>query len=164
MGTQIGGTGSPGRRQSALADINVTPLVDVMLVLLIIFMVTAPMLNAAVDLQLPQGGVTKVADAKGKLILSINSKRQLRLGDTPVKWTELFDKLSTNAKIQAEGELFLEADKDLPYGIVMVAMSIAKDAGAVKLQMVADPDAAKADLDEMDSEVADGAKKPKNKK
>ena len=160
MGMSSGG----GRKGQLASEINVTPLVDVMLVLLIIFMVTAPMLNAAVDLQLPQGGITKVEDAKGKLILSINSKRQLKLGDTPVKWTELFDKLSTNAKMQAEGELFLEADKDLPYGVVMIAMSIAKEAGAVKLQMVADPDAAKADLDEMDSEVADGAKKPKNKK
>lgn len=156
--------GRLGREHRAVSEINVTPFVDVMLVLLIIFMVATPMLNASVDLQLPQGGITTTEEAKGKLILSINNKRQLRLGDTPVKWTELFDKLSTNAKIQAEHELFLEADKDLPYGIVMVAMSIAKDAGAVKLQMVADPNAVTADLDEIDKEVASSAEKATNNK
>jgi len=146
---------SGGGNQGDLAsEINVTPLVDVMLVLLIIFMVTAPMLNAAVDLDLPAGGITKVEDTEGKLILSINKHRQLSLGDTPVRWTELFDKLAHNAKIQRERELYLEADKDLPYGVIMVAMSIAKQAGAVKLQMVADPNAAKAPLDEWDQPPA----------
>ena len=157
------GMSGGGRKGQLASEINVTPLVDVMLVLLIIFMVTAPMLNAAVDLQLPQGGVVKVQDAKGKLILRINSKRQLELGSTRIKWAELFDKLSTNAKIQAEGELWLEADKDLPYGIVMIAMSIAKEAGAVKLQMIADPNSQQADLDELDKETAAAAKTPENK-
>lgn len=159
MGMSAGG----GRKGQLASEINVTPMVDVMLVLLIIFMVATPMLNASVDLQLPAGGITTTEDAKGKLILSINSQRQLMLGDTPVKWAELFDKLSTNAKIQAEGELYLEADKDLPYGIVMVAMSIAKDAGAVKLQMVADPNAVTADLDEIDKDVASQAEKSPEK-
>jgi biopolymer transport protein TolR len=139
-----------GRHGGLSSEINVTPLVDVMLVLLIIFMVTAPMLNAAVDLTLPQGGVTKVEDSEGKLILRINSDRKLELGTTPIKWTELFDKLSTNAKLQKEHELYLEAHKYLPYGVIMVAMSIAKEAGAVKLQMVADPATGKAPLEEWD--------------
>ena len=146
---------SGGGRQGELAsEINVTPLVDVMLVLLIIFMVTAPMLNAAVDLELPAGGIARVEEKKGKLILEINRFRQLKLGDMPLKWTELHDKLASNAKLQKEGELYFEAHKDLPYGVVMVAMSIAKDAGAVKLQMVADPTSKKAPLDEWDAEAA----------
>jgi len=147
------GMTSGGGHGQLSSEINVTPLVDVMLVLLIIFMVTAPMLNAAVDLSLPQGGVTKVEDKEGKLVLSIDKNRKLKLGDTEVKWTQLFDLLSTNAKIQRERELYVEADKDLPYGVVMVAMSIAKEAGAVKLQMVADPNSAKAPIEEWDKEV-----------
>ena len=146
---------SGGGRQGDLAsEINVTPLVDVMLVLLIIFMVTAPMLNAAVDLDLPQGGISKVEDKQGKLILSIDKNRKLKLGDTPVKWTQLFDLLANNEKIQRERELYLEADKDLPYGVIMVAMSIAKEAGAVKLQMVADPNAGEAPIAEWDEQPA----------
>ncbi|RMH39007.1 MAG: biopolymer transporter ExbD [Deltaproteobacteria bacterium] len=149
------GMSGGGKYGDLNSEINVTPLVDVMLVLLIIFMVTAPMLNAAVDLNLPQGGVTKVADTDGKLVLSIDKHRVLRLGDTPVRWTELYDKLANNAKLQREGELYVEADKDLPYGVVMVAMSIAREAGAAKLQMVADPNAAKAPLDEWDAQRAE---------
>jgi biopolymer transport protein TolR len=147
--------GMSGGRQGELAsEINVTPLVDVMLVLLIIFMVTAPMLNAAVDLDLPAGGVARVEEKEGKLILEINRNRQIKLGTTPIKWTELHEKLSSNAKLQQEGELYFEADKDLPYGVVMVAMSIAKDAGAVKLQMVADPNSKQAPLEEWDAKAA----------
>src|SRR5262245_46002602 len=90
------------------SEINVTPLVDVMLVLLIIFMVTAPMLQTGVDLELPQAEAAAVPDEEGKLILSIDKKGDAFLGTMPVKWEELQVKLSTNAKVQAERELYLE--------------------------------------------------------
>ncbi len=149
MGMSTGG-GGPGSLNS---DINVTPLVDVMLVLLIIFMVTAPMLNASVDLDLPQGQAAQIEDKEGKLILSIDKNRRISLGTTPVKWTELFEKLSTNQRVQQERELYVEADKTLPYGVVIQAMAIAKQAGAVKLHMVTDPNAANTDIDQWDKEI-----------
>jgi biopolymer transport protein TolR len=133
MGMQTGGKGDLN------SEINVTPLVDVMLVLLIIFMVTAPMLNTGVDLQLPQADTSAIPDSEGKLILSIDKKGALFLGETPVKWEELEVKLQTNAKVIADRELYIEADTNLPYGTVLQAMAVAKKAGVTKLLMMSDP-------------------------
>jgi biopolymer transport protein TolR len=130
---------TPVGRGKLNSEINVTPLVDVMLVLLIIFMVTAPMLNSGVDLELPQAEAEAVPDDEGKLILSVDKKGQPFLGDVPVPWPELEVKLSTNAKVKADGELYIEADKNLPYGTVLQVMAIAKKAGVRKLLMIADP-------------------------
>src|SRR5262249_56916128 len=86
------------------------PLVAVMLVLLIISMVTARMLQTGVDLDLPQAEAQPVPDEEGKLILAVDRKGQVFLGDTPVKWEELEVKLSTNAKVKADHELYVDAD------------------------------------------------------
>ena len=120
------------------SEINVTPLVDVMLVLLVIFMITAPMLNTGVNIDLPETNAVTEEDPEGKLVLSIGKGRQLYLGATPVLWTELADKLSTNQRVQTEKELYIEADKDLPYSVVVTAMAVAQGAGVVKLQMRTD--------------------------
>ncbi len=130
---------SSGKSGDLNSDINVTPLVDVMLVLLIIFMVTAPMMHTGVDLDLPQGDVTGLPDKDAPLILSIDKKGAVFLGDTPVTWEELPVKLETSAKIKAEHELYVEADENLPYGTVIRAMAIARKAGVAKLQMVTNP-------------------------
>jgi biopolymer transport protein TolR len=130
----------PGGKGELNSDINVTPLVDVMLVLLIIFMVTAPMLTSGVDLDLPQAEATIIPDdPQGKLILSLDRKGGVFLGDVPVKWEELEVKLSTNAKVKADRELYIEADTNLPYGRVIQVMAIAKKAGVQKLLMMTDP-------------------------
>jgi biopolymer transport protein TolR len=121
------------------SEINVTPLVDVMLVLLIIFMVTAPMLQTGVDLDLPQADAQPVPDDEGKLILSIDRTGKVFLGDTPVAWDDLEAKLSTNAKVKADHELYVDADKNLPYGQVLQVMATAKKAGVNKLLMMTDP-------------------------
>src|SRR5215467_4873153 len=126
------------------SEINVTPLVDVMLVLLIIFMVTAPMLQTGVDLDLPQAEAQPVPDEEGKLILSLDKKGLVFLGDTPVKWEELEVKLATNAKVKQDHELYVDADKNLPYGLVLQVMAIAKKAGVTKLLMMTDPQTAEA--------------------
>ena len=129
----------PGGRGELNSEINVTPLVDVMLVLLIIFMVTAPMLNTGVDLELPQAEAQAIPDDEGKLKLSVDKKGAVFLGDTPVKWEELEVKLASNAKVKADGELYIEADTNLPYGTVLQVMAIAKKAGVTKLLMISDP-------------------------
>ena len=137
IGGRLGGGSEEGL--PVRAEINVTSLVDVAFTLLVIFMITAPMLNAAVDLDLPEAEATTMDDPEGKLILSIDRNRKLFLGDTPVKWAELKEKLSTNQRVKVERELYIEGDKDLPYGVVVKAMALAKDAGVVKLMMVTDP-------------------------
>jgi biopolymer transport protein TolR len=129
----------PGGRGELNSEINVTPLVDVMLVLLIIFMVTAPMLNTGVDLELPQAEAQAIPDDEGKLKLSVDKKGAVFLGETPIKWEELEEKLATNANVKADGELYIEADKNLPYGTVLQVMAIAKKAGVTKLLMISDP-------------------------
>lgn len=130
------------------AEINVTPLVDVMLVLLIIFMVTAPMLQTGVELELPQAAAQPLPAEGDDLRLSLDKHGQVFLGGKPLKWSELEEKLSTNAKIKAKGELYIEADKNLAYGLILRAMAIARQAGVHKLMMVADPlDASGDDLD-----------------
>ena len=121
------------------AEINVTPLVDVMLVLLIIFMITAPMMNTGVDLDLPQVTAQNVEDPEGKLVLSIAKNDRVYLGGTQVTWTELEAKLKSNERVKKESALYIEADTNLPYGVVVTAMAIAKNAGVAKVMMLTDP-------------------------
>lgn len=121
------------------AEINVTPLVDVMLVLLIIFMITAPMMNTGVDVDLPAVKAQALDDPQGKLVLSIDRTNKLLLGKTPIAWAELTDKLSTNERLKREGALYIEADKTLPYGVVVTAMAVAREAGVAKVMMLTDP-------------------------
>lgn len=121
------------------AEINVTPLVDVMLVLLIIFMITAPMMNTGVDLDLPQVTAQQIEDPQGKLVLSIDKARRLRLGTSVVAWKDLPVKLSSNQRVQQEKQLYIEADASLPYSIVVTAMAVAKDAGVPKVLLLTDP-------------------------
>jgi biopolymer transport protein TolR len=134
MGMKAGGGGDEMN-----SEINVTPLVDVMLVLLIIFMVTAPMLNTGVELDLPKVTAQKLEDTDGPLVLSINEQRKLRLGGSPVRWTELKLKLEKNDRVQTEDVVYIEASATLPYAVVVTAMAVAKDAGVAKVLLLTDP-------------------------
>ena len=120
------------------SEINVTPLVDVMLVLLIIFMITAPMLNTGVELTLPQVTAQQLEDPKGKLVLSITKDRRLLLGTTEITWKDLPAKLK-NEVIQQDGAIHIQADGSLPYAVVVTVMAIAKDAGIPKVLLLTDP-------------------------
>jgi biopolymer transport protein TolR len=137
------------------SEINVTPLVDVMLVLLVIFMITAPMINSGVELDLPEASAT-LLDDDGALVLKIDKSGKLVLGETPVAWTELEDKLATNRRVQVERQLYVEADKSLPYGHVVRAMAIAKQAGAIKVMMVTDPNDLQTPLEQLDRAAQEG--------
>jgi biopolymer transport protein TolR len=121
------------------SEINVTPMVDVMLVLLIIFMITAPMMNTGVDIELPQITAKNIEDPEGKLVLSIGVDKKIHLGGTLVTWQDLEAKLKNNERVKKESELYIEADTKLPYGIIVTAMAIAKNAGVAKVMMLTDP-------------------------
>lgn len=133
MGMQVGGS------DDLNSEINVTPFVDVMLVLLVIFMITAPMMNSGVDISLPQTDAEKLEDPEGKLILSISKDQQLFLGKSQIPWVQLEEKLKSNDRVQTEKELYVEADQTLPYGVVVTAMAIAKQSGVSKVMMLTDP-------------------------
>jgi biopolymer transport protein TolR len=132
----------PRRRQhekSSMAEINVTPLVDVMLVLLIIFMVTAPMLSMGIDVNLPRVKSKSVDLAEEKLILSINENKEIFLNKTRIQFQDLNAKLTAIFEKRVDREVFMRADKNIPYGFVVEVMSEIRRAGVDRLGMITEP-------------------------
>ena len=126
-------------RKTYMSDINVVPLVDVMLVLLIIFMVTAPMMMVGVDVNLPQTKAQSIKTVDDPLILTVNRQGEIYLEEHAVKLEELGAKIETIFKYRRNKEVILRADKDIPYGFVINVMAEAKRAGVTKLGMVTEP-------------------------
>ena len=122
-----------------MSDINVTPLVDVMLVLLIIFMVTAPMMMQGVDVSLPEATAEPLESEKEHLIITIDTKNQVFINDFQVTIDFLEEKLKKILEGRSEREVFLKADKDISYGTVVQVMAEIKGAGVEKLGMVTEP-------------------------
>jgi biopolymer transport protein TolR len=122
-----------------MAEINVIPLVDVVLVLLIIFMVTAPLLYRGIDLKLPKSEVNSIKAEEGKTI-SVSKARQIYLDSKAVSLRELERSLSTMKEKNPEMNLFLRADRDVPYGLVVQVMDIIKKSGIDRLGMVTEPE------------------------
>jgi biopolymer transport protein TolR len=131
--------GGGGGLGGAMTEINVTPLVDVMLVLLIIFMITAPMLQTGIDVNLPQAKAQTIPDDEGKLILTVTKDKRVFLGKLQIAWKDVEKTLKGNAKLNADKELYLHADRGLLYGDVIQVMAAVKQAGVDKLGMVTDP-------------------------
>jgi len=129
------------RRQDAppLSEINVTPLVDVMLVLLVIFMLTAPLLTSAVRLDLPSAEAPPAAHAPAALTLALNARGELFLNDRPVSPEQLRQRLEAVARAQPDTELQLRADQALAYGQVVEVMALAQKAGLSRIGFVAQP-------------------------
>ena len=138
-----GGTGGGRfrrRRYAPIADINVTPLVDVMLVLLVIFMVTAPMMTAGVPLDLPQSRAGPLnVDAK-PITLSIKVTGQVFLGESELKDDEIVPRLTASAKQGPEERVFVRGDKRVDYGRVAQVMSIVTGGGFKRVALVTEPD------------------------
>jgi biopolymer transport protein TolR len=134
---------SGGAGRSTLTDINITPLVDVMLVLLIIFMVTAPLIQQGVAVNLPETRAKAIDAPEQKLVLSIKADRSLWLGAgeeaARVPPERLEELLRSNARVQKEKELFLMADKTLPYGVVVDVMAAVQRAGITNVGMITNP-------------------------
>ncbi len=136
-------TASGGTGRQSLTEINVTPLVDVMLVLLIIFMVTAPLIQQGVEVKLPEAHAKAIDSEEQKLVLSIRADRSLFLGtgdDAPrIPFDRLEEKLRANARAMKDRELYLMADRSLPYGFVVEVMATVQRAGVVNLGMITNP-------------------------
>ena len=123
----------------SMSEINVTPLVDVMLVLLIIFMVTAPLLEQGVEVDLPKTRSAPMDAKEQKLVLTLTAEGKAYIGKTEVPRDNLETVLRNNAKLKRDGELYLHADQKLPYGEVVKVMAVVKEAGVSALGMVTDP-------------------------
>ncbi len=123
----------------SMAEINVTPLVDVMLVLLIIFMVTAPMLSMGIDVNLPRVKSKSIDIAEEKLVLTINENKEIFLNKTRLPLADLNVKLSAIFAERVDREIFLRADKNVSYGFVVEVMSEIRRAGVDKLGMITEP-------------------------
>ena len=122
-----------------MSDINVTPFVDVMLVLLVIFMVTAPMMMQGVDVALPETTSEPLIAKKENLIITINKENQIYINDYQVALDFLQEKLIKIFEGREDREVYLRADKDIPYGVVVRVMSEIKGAGVDQLGMVTEP-------------------------
>jgi biopolymer transport protein TolR len=119
-----------------MAEINVTPLVDVMLVLLIIFMVTAPMLQMGIDVNLPRVKSKSMDITEEKLILTIRADREVFINRTRITPSDLRVKLSAILANRIDREVYLKADRSVPYGFVVSVMSEIRKAGVDQLGMV----------------------------
>jgi len=122
-----------------VSDINVTPLVDVVLVLLIIFMVTAPMLQMGIDVNLPAVKARSIDVTEDKLVLTVNSKREIYINNYKTTLADLGTKLQNIFKTKIEKEVFMRADKEVPYGFVVQVMSEVRKAGVDRLGMITEP-------------------------
>ena len=128
-----------GRSNESLSQINVTPLVDVMLVLLVIFMVTAPILHQGVSVDLPVVGAGALTGAEEPLVVSVTEGGDVFLNDTKMSAPELRDKLSAIVRERPDRQVFMRADSDVRYGIVVTVMGALREAGVRRLGMVTKP-------------------------
>ena len=136
----MGATRSRGGLYQPLSEINVTPFVDVMLVLLIIFMVTAPMMQQGIDVDLPETSTQPLRVTDEPLILTVKKDGGTFVGRKEIQPEDLKEKLAAIFEGRDSKELFLRADKAAPYGAVVKALAAAREAGAKKLGMVTEPE------------------------
>jgi biopolymer transport protein TolR len=128
-----------GRDRRLMADINIVPLVDVMLVLLIIFMVTAPMLTQGVDVNLPQANAKAMRSDEERLVLTVDMNSRIFVGKQPVEFNRLNDTLRAIVARRADRQVYFRADRAVPYGFVVKVIAEVRNAGVEKLGMVTEP-------------------------
>ena len=125
--------------RGTMSQINVTPLVDVMLVLLVIFMVTAPMMQQGVQVNLPKAETKALPAPQESVIVSIERSGRIFINSNEIPATDLKSRLSEMFASRSKKEVFLKADKDVPYGEVVKTMAEIKGAGIERLGMVTEP-------------------------
>ena len=130
--------GNRGRRRG-FADINVTPLVDVMLVLLVVFMVTAPLLTTGLNVELPNVEATNTPVKDAKLIVTVTKDEKILFGEDDVT-SRVEAELAQNPRVQKEKELYIRADKDARYEVVARVVAAARSAGVASLNLLVTPE------------------------
>ncbi|MGZ8431160.1 MAG: protein TolR [Candidatus Deferrimicrobiaceae bacterium] len=128
-----------GKDRRLMSDINIVPLVDVMLVLLIIFMVTAPMLTQGVDVNLPQANAKAMRSDEERLVLTVDMNSRIFVGKQPVEFNRLNDTLRAIVARRADRQVYFRADRAVPYGFVVKVIAEVRNAGVEKLGMVTEP-------------------------
>ncbi len=133
------------RTQSSkpMSDINMTPLIDVMLVLVVIFIITAPLMTSAIKLDLPKTEAAKPAEAPKFVAIVVDKAGQIFLNDQVTSLTQLADSLAKSAQASKDTEVQLRADEAVPYGKVVEVMGVAQKAGLNRIGFVAEPKSAK---------------------
>ena len=131
-------TDSNGRTRSALADINITPLVDVVLVLLIIFMLTAPILQSGIDVAVPKTKTVKEITEE-RLVISIDKQQRVFLGSDPINVNLIADTLRRKVRDPQRQSIFLRADENVPFGAFATVMDAVKQAGITNVSIVTQP-------------------------
>ena len=131
--------GGQNNNRAVMAEINVTPLVDVMLVLLVIFMVTAPMMQQGVQVNLPKADTKAMTPAEESVVVSVDKSGKVFIDKDEVPAGDLRKRLSTLFATRAKKEVFLKADAGVPYGEVVRTMADIKGAGIERLGMVTEP-------------------------
>lgn len=133
------GMSGPSREGGMMSEINVTPFVDVMLVLLIIFMVTAPMMTTGVEIALPKATAPPLNPDKESLVVSITAEETYAINKVAMPWADVAVKLKAFAESNPDQPVFVEADGRLPYEKVMQVLAIVKEAGVAKVGLVTQP-------------------------
>jgi biopolymer transport protein TolR len=131
-------TASNGRTQTSLSDINITPLVDVVLVLLIIFMVTAPVLQSGIEVNVPKTRSVKEITEE-RLVISINKEQQVFLGNDPVNINEIGAKIKQKIRDPKHQSIFIRSDEDVPFGAFATVMDAVKATGITNVSIVTQP-------------------------
>jgi len=131
-------TASNGRTQSSISDINVTPLVDVVLVLLIIFMVTAPVLQSGIEVNVPKTRTVKEITEE-RTVISINKQQRVFLGSDAININEIKTKLRQKIRDPQHQSVFIRADEDVPFGAFATVMDAVKGAGITNVSIVTQP-------------------------
>ena len=130
---------SVGSRRRGFRDINVTPLVDVMLVLLIVFMVTAPLLTTGLRIDLPEVKAAQTPVKDARLLVTVTKDERILFGEEDVT-QRLDDALKENARVQRERELYIRADKNARYGVVATVVAAARNSGVESLNLLVEPE------------------------
>lgn len=131
-------TNSQGKTQSSLADINVTPLVDVVLVLLIIFMVTAPVLQSGIEVNVPKTKTVKEITEE-RLVVSIDKSQRVFLGNDPININEIGTKLHQKIRDPQGQAIYIRCDEDVPFGVFATVMDAMKQSGISNVSVVTQP-------------------------
>lgn len=131
-------TAANGRTQTSLSDINITPLVDVVLVLLIIFMVTAPVLQSGIEVSVPHTRTVKEITEE-RLVISIDKQQRVFLGNNPININQIASQLRQRIRDPRNQSIFIRADEDVPFGAFATVMDAVKQSGITNVSIVTQP-------------------------